>query len=113
MDKFGPTDNYKHKFKELKKLQRMMCMDKKDFNNQTVKINLWGRDENPPHQRLEFSMVACQPNTTRHGVPCLQGENTFDETLKYLKAPELTLIYSRQVLEIENFDATTLRHAKV
>jgi len=49
MDSFEPTDNYRHKYDNLKKLQRMMCMNKKDSDNQPVKVNLWGRDENSPH----------------------------------------------------------------
>ena len=80
---YQPSQNNKHKMGELKHLQVMMCMDERDSNNQTFKKYLWGKDENSPHQRLEFMMVACKPNSTNKVSKklCLNDENQFDKTM--------------------------------
>jgi hypothetical protein len=56
---FAPKQTQKNKFEMLKRLGAMMCMDKKDNNDQPIDMNLFGRDQNSPHRRIELILQPC------------------------------------------------------
>ena len=78
----------------------MMCMDDKDNNGTPIDMKLFGRDHNSPHRRIELLLQPCQPIDNDQCINKKDDnektiERKMKETIKYMKSPELIIMYNR------------------
>jgi hypothetical protein len=66
---YEPSKKNKPKIEKLKKKGSMHCLTGKDLSGKPVKFDIYGPDENSPHNRLEFLYKPCTPVNFDRKIP--------------------------------------------
>jgi hypothetical protein len=100
----------------LKESGALRCLDKLDVNGDPLNTNLYGRDDISPYRRIDFLYVPCLTyklmtlsEKNREETECYATmddsyevqQEKLQETIKYLKKPDLQVIYNSERINTE------------
>lgn len=108
---------------ELKESGALLCLDKLDVNGDPLNTLLYGRDDISTYRRMDFLYVPCLTyklmtlsDKNREETECYATmddsyevqQEKLQETIKYLKKPDLQLIYNSERINTEKFNGEAI-----
>ena len=121
---YEPAVDQAPKVNRLKKANTFYCLDKIDTNGRPLNTSLFGKDDIVVHRRLDIIFTPCIPqqlteeNKHLQKKMCLADLNSptdlerkKQESIAYLKEPNLVTMTNKETLDITSFGEDTFKYS--